>query len=473
MRKLVLGMVARFARLLGERRGGAALMLAVILPVVFAVTALGLEVGSWSVTKAVLQRRADMAAYTAISRYLSGDTAQVAINAGVDIAALNGATAATRTWVGSPTNKLTAGEVTAQLVTGVRDSTSSAVKVVVTTSRSLAFGGLVTALSFDGQLGTKTAVTVTATAYGEILTSAGTGGQPCLVALKSNGTGITVTGGSAISLPSCTARSNAAVSVTNGSSITTPWVYTANAAATVSGGSSITNGTSTVTPTNVTGWGKTAPLYTAAGQMPDPYASNAAITAAFSSLSTSHGTAFTGTWQPSTLSPGTFLSITSGSGAITMTPGTYIVNGNISIGQGTTVTCGIPDGNGGFKPCGAEGVTIIMSGTISFGGGATVTLSAPQSTAVKGGIPGILIAGTSTSTDTLSNGMKPTLTGVIYYPNGTMAVSGGVNVGNSCLEVIAGSVSISNGASFGASCSSYGATPFYSMAGAKSTALVQ
>jgi len=426
---------------------------------VFGATALGLEVGSWSVTKILVQRRADMAAYTATSRYLSGDTAQVAANAGVDIAALNGASAPTRTWAGSPTNKLTAGEVTVQLVSGVRNSANAAMKVVVTTNRSLAFGGLLTAASFGGLLASRPAVTVTATAYGEVLAAGGTGGQPCLVALKSNGTGITVTGGSAISMPNCTARSNAAVSVTNGSAITTPWVYTASAAATVLGSSSITNGTTTVTPNNVSGWAKAAPLYTSAGQAADPYASNTAITAAFNSLSGTKGTAFAGTWQASTLSPGTYSSISSGSGAMTLNPGLYIVNGNINIGNGAAVT--------------GTGVTIVTSGTVSFGGGATVTLSAPLANATSGGIPGIVIAGNSTSTDTLSNGMKPTLTGVVYYPNGTMAISGGVNVGNSCLEVIAGSVSVSNGSGFGASCTNYGATTFFSLSGTQSTALVQ
>jgi hypothetical protein len=58
---------------------------------------------------------------------------------------------------------------------------------------------------------------------------------------------------------------------------------------------------------------------------------------------------------------------------------------------------------------------------------------------------------------------------VVYYPNGTMAISGGVSVGNGCLEMIAGSLSISNGSSFGSSCSSYGAATFPSMPGTPGT----
>jgi hypothetical protein len=399
-----------------------------------------------------------MAAYAAIMRYEAGDTAQVATGIGVDVAAMNGATASAPTW-SAATNTTTASDVTVAFVSGVRTSTDPAMKAVVTTSVPLSLGGLVTSLSFNSVLAARTAVTISATAYAEDYTpsgATGTGGYPCATALKnsaSGGTGVTVTGGSAVNLSSCNVRSNAGVSVTNGSSITTPWVY--GTSVTVSGGSSITNGTTSVT-SSPTPPDTTAPIDITSTPLTDPYSNaqtpdttNAAIASDFASLNPGSGTAFNGTWQNNTgansLNPGTFSSITSGSGNINLNPGVYIVNGNISIGNGATLT--------------GSDVTIITSGTVSFGGGSTVTLSAAPSGSnpgtAAGAIPGILIAGNSTSTDTLSNGMKPTLTGVIYYPNGTMAISGGVNVGNSCLEVFAGSLSISNGASFGSSCSSY------------------
>jgi hypothetical protein len=325
----------------------------------------------------------------------------------------------------------------------------NAMEVVVTTSVPLLVGKRWTTI---------TAQTVSAKAYAEIQTTGGTpgtpgtGGQPCAAALNKNGTGVTVTGGSAVNLASCNVRSNAGVSVTNGSSITAPWVY--GATITVSGGSSITNGTTTVN-SSPTPPDTTAPIDITSSQLADPYAGNTSIVADFASLSPGSGTAFNGSWQSSTLNPGTYSSITSGSGSMTLNPGLYIVNGNINISNGATVT--------------GAGVTIVTSGTVSFGGGATVTLSAPLSGTTSGGIPGVLIAGNSASTDTLSNGMKPTLTGVVYYPNGTMAISGGVSVGNGCLEMIAGSLSISNGSSFGSSCSSYGAATFPSMPGTPGT----
>jgi hypothetical protein len=102
-----------------------------------------------------------------------------------------------------------------------------------------------------------------------------------------------------------------------------------------------------------------------------------------------------------------------------------------------------------------------------------VTLSAPLSGATSGAIPGVLIAGNSTGSDTLSNGMVPTLTGVIYYPNGTISIVGGVHAGNSCLELLAGSISFSNGSGFAASCANYAASTFTSVGGTQATELVQ
>ncbi len=454
MRQLALRIVARSRRLVTDRHGAVAITLALIVPALMGALALALEVGSWSVTKVELQRRADQAAYAAIMRYESGDNAQTATGIGVDIAALNGATAATPTW-SAATNTTTASDVSVALVAGVRTTSDKAMKAVITTSVPLSFGGLVAGLAFNNILGSQTAVTLTATAYAEIQITGGTpgtGGQPCAVALKSNGTGITVSGGSSVDLSGCNVRSNARISVTNGAHVVTPWAY--GATITISGGSSISNGTNTVT-SSPTPPDTTAPIDLTTVQIGDPYAGNTSISADFSSLSPGSGTAFNGTWQASTLQPGTYSSITSGSGPITMEPGLYIVNGNISTGQGATVT--------------GTGVTIVTSGTVSFGGGSTVTLSAPVENTTTGGIPGVLIAGNSTGTDTLSNGMEPTLTGVIYYPNGTMSISGGVKVGNNCLEVIAGSLSISGGSTFGATCSQYGTAAFPSMPGTPGT----
>jgi hypothetical protein len=61
---------------------------------------------------------------------------------------------------------------------------------------------------------------------------------------------------------------------------------------------------------------------------------------------------------------------------------------------------------------------------------------------------------------------------VVYYPNATLSMSGSAGA-SSCLEVIAGSLTFSNSASLGASCSSYGAATFSSLPGTPTASLVQ
>jgi Flp pilus assembly protein TadG len=443
-------LAARLLRLAAERRGSVALLLALVMPVLVGSTALALEVGSWSVMKSVLQRRADMAAYAATLRYQLGDSAQTATNVGIQVAALNGATASAPTW-NSGTNTTTASDVTVAVVSGVRSASDKAMKVVVTTSMPLSIGRYFT---------TSTAVTVSATAYAEVVTtSSGSGGQPCAVALNPNGSGVSITGGITVNTPSCTVRSNAGFSITNGSTVDTPAVYAASAA-TVSGGSTISNGTSSVTQANIGTWTNSAPLYQSDGTIVDPYASNTSVQNAFAELSSGHGSAYSESNGANTsMSAGTYSSISINDATVTMNPGLYIVNGNVSIGNQATVT--------------GSGVTIVTSGSVSFAGGSSVTLSAPLSGATSGAIPGVLIAGNSTGSDTLSNGMVPTLTGVIYYPNGTISIVGGVHAGNSCLELLAGSISFSNGSGFAASCANYAASTFTSVGGTQATELVQ
>jgi hypothetical protein len=445
-------------RLRTDRRGTVATIVGLAATALFAVTALGLEVATWSVGTIELQTRADLTAFAAATLVKNGSSAQTAATTAANVAALNGAAAANCGWSGA-TNTEACSDVSISLVSGVVNATDQAMKVVTTRSIPLVIGPLFT---------TQTAVTVSATSIAEITVTFGSGGggvQPCITTLSTSGVGVNVQGGTSV-LSGCSIRSNSGVTVANGASITAPYVY-ANGTVTIGGGSQITTGgsnPSTVTPNTVGGWTNAAPLYESAGTISDPYANDSAIQNAFAELSPGQGTAWSGTWQPSTLNPGTYASITSGSGNITLNPGTYIVNGNISVGNGASFS----------NNSTAGGVTIIMSGTMTLGGGSTVTLNAPASTSSVG-IPGVLIAGNGTGTWTLGNGAVPTLTGLLYYPHGQVSVAGGVGVKQGCLELVANSLSVTNGASlssFSAACSNYGdesfpalpPTPIYTVA---------
>ena len=116
------------------------------------------------------------------------------------------------------------------------------------------------------------------------------GGQPCAVALKTSGIGISITGGGVVNTPNCTLRSNSgAVVGGNSPPSTTSWLYATSVA--INGHfSTITNGSSTVDQGNVGSWNNSAPLDVTSSTIRDPYADNTAIQNAFKSLRPGTGT---------------------------------------------------------------------------------------------------------------------------------------------------------------------------------------
>ncbi len=203
------------------------------------------------------------------------------------------------------------------------------------------------------------------------------------------------------------------------------------------------------------------------GTISDPYASNAAVAAALAGLGgASPGGAINVQWSPApvVLQPGTYSSITTNfwsnfgsTPAVTFAPGTYYVNGNVSLS--------------GYVA--GSGVTIVASGTVQIGAGA-VSLTAPLAQAA-GGVPGMLLIGTTTSAVTLiSGGNTATLAGVIYFPHAPLTVTGGVTATSAnCLEVIAATVTITGGSSLGGTCQSFGAASFAATPALTTVALVQ
>ncbi len=212
-----------------------------------------------------------------------------------------------------------------------------------------------------------------------------------------------------------------------------------------------------------TGADPTAP--SSPGTISDPYGSNAAVTAALAKLG-SGGTAINQGWaaNPVVLQPGTYSSITTAdwqtfgnATAVTFAPGTYYVNGNVSLS--------------GYVA--GSGVTIVASGTVQIQAG-TVSLSAPLATATQG-IPGMLLVGkTSTGFTLISSGNTASLAGVMYFPNAPVTITGGVTAtAAGCLELIASTVTIGGGSTVGGNCSSFGATSFSATAPVTVVALVQ
>jgi Flp pilus assembly protein TadG len=403
-------------------------MTAIMAPVMIMVMAMGIEVTSWSVANLELQRIADISAWAGARQYIVGSNSQSATQTSANLAEING--------VSGPL-------ITAQIVPGVRVTADTAMKVTVRRNIAKSFSLIFPAAS--------SSVTVSATAIAEIVSSASNSPQPCLLALKANGGGVTdltLNGSASVTSTDCSVVSNAGITLTGSSYLKVNGVYSGGAITYPNWNTNAIQGPGQAYPNS-------APVA-------DPYATNPAVQSDFSQLSSGGKADPNTSYQTVTITPGTYSSLTlGGSSTVTLSPGTYFVNGNVTF-------------NGASKVNGT-GVTIIFSGTLSDAGSSSVSLTAP--TASSGvGIPGILFAGNSTSASGFSGSVSLPLTGVIYYPNGNMSFTGSASsTGAHCSEVIAGTISLSGASTVSATgcATTYGAAPFSSTPGTSAIALVE
>ncbi len=407
--------------------------------------ALGLDESQGVIAKIQLQRIADIASMAGGLRGASTATGVPSLCASVshalycadtsaaaDSAEVNGVQGATtRSW-NDATFTLTDNMVTAAIISGVKTASDPAIKVTVSRSLPSIF-----AYPVDGQAN----YIVSATAASEIFTSpstATTGTQPCMTSLTGN---VTFSSGVLDLNGGCSLRSNAAVTL-NGT----------------------INALSIYAATTISGYANNVPEHPNAGQIPDPYATNTAIQTAFSDLTTQPTKTYIGA---NTISPGTYpsIAITCSNCNTTMSPGLYVVEGNFSI-------------TGANSNVSGSGVTIVVGGTVNIAGtqGSNLNVSAPGTSATNGAIPGVLLAGNGTSGVTIGGSNAFTYSGVLYFPNSNMTFTGTTNASNSCLEVLAGSITVNGNENFVSSnCSNLGATSFGSVPvpGASTASLVE
>ena len=430
-------------RLHRDRRGAVALWIALTVPTLLMALGLGIEVASWSVVQVDLQRIADAAALAGSMNYTQTNSGQLATNAAANLAEVNGiAGASSRTW-NSGTQTLSDNNITAALVSGIKFTSDVSIKVIVTKSIPLMFANVFSSLG---------SITVTGTAWSELITtpsSASSSAQPCFGALQTpaqGGTGISMSGYTALSDPNCSLLSNGNISLSGSGNLNTDGIYAAGSISIpfwvpVTGSKNSSNGT-----------------------ISDPYQSDAALQTALGQLSNTTGSGdacpsctanFTGS-----ISPGTYSSFTTtGYSNVTMNPGLYVIDGPISFSGNTTIT--------------GTGVTIVSSGSVTVGGSFTGNLTAPGTSPTGGAVPGILMAGTGSSVS-FSGGFSFPYTGVLYFPNASVSLSGSTTLGSSgCSELIGGSLTLSGSASFSGNCSSYGAPSYGSLPATTSVSLVQ
>jgi hypothetical protein len=434
---------------IADRRGSVALWLALITPALTMTLAMAVEVAGWSVVRVQTQRAADVAAVAGTLAYQKSGNAQSAATIAARVAELNGiAGQATPTW-NNTSQTLTDNKISASVKTGVVNASQKQMAVTVTQDITLSLAKIFT---------NNSTVTVTATGSAEMVgttvTTGGGGGQPCILGLAGDDTGVTtandVTFQGNTTLGGCTIRSDGGIQVGGSTTINAPDLY---AAGTINKqGSSVINAT----------------LHQNAGQIPDPYASVTSVQTALTSVDTATATTLSCS-NSCTVSPGTYSGISLQSGTtMTMQAGLYNIRGNISLTGQSTIK--------------GDGVTLLMGrGTgstysISIAGGSMVRLTAPTTTAAAstGGIAGIVFGSLSSANAVFNGNSSIQFQGLIYYPNGTIDLTGtsdsGSTSGSACTQIIAAYVKLGGNATYTSNgCAGYGTRRFDSMPSTTST----
>ena len=473
------------------RRGSVAVWIALMTPMLVMAMAFGIEVGGWEAARMSAQRTADVSANAGAMNYKASLNAQTAATFAARMAQLNGASGtASPTWSSSCsgsctspcTGTLTDNQIIAQVIScsGVVTNSDVMIKVSVQKTVPAAMSSLFSSTS---------SYTLTGTSTSELVTSNGTptgaaAGQPCLLALSTSGQ-ITGSGSTYITMPTCTMVSNGTITFSGAGTLDTAGIFAGGAIS---------------IPTWFTIDGTQNPN---AGTITDPYASNTALqsaltnTAALTGVTSiacgsvggvngtagqytgnnncngtnslpNGGTCSSASGVVCTMYSGNYGSwVVSAGGPYTfnLQPGLYQFNGPITLTQNTTT-------NG-------SAVTIITSGAFTgsntFNFYVTAPTVAQASSASPNSIPGVALAGNSTSQATVSGSVNFVIDGVIYFPNAVFNASGATSgsstspgmggTSNACMEIIASSIYTSGYSNYSSNCSSLGATSFTSTAG--------
>jgi Flp pilus assembly protein TadG len=354
-----------------DQRGQTTIVIALSIFSLCGMAGLAADVGTLFRAKRVLQTAADAAAIAAAAEARYGDSVAVA----KDMAARNGATDGTNGYT-----------VTVNTVSG-------GYQVIATQS----------APTYFMRLFHLNSMTVSATAV-----AGNYAASNCIYALDPSGIDVGLTGTANLNMPDCGVIINSGSS--NGLNMTGTSSLTA-ASIGIVGGYNTTNNAN-YSPQPVTG---VAPAPNPLAWLSAPSYSTA------SCLSDPHLTGGTNTIGPS-VSGGTVcyngLSI-SGSGAQTMTPGTYIINGAFSM-----------SGSGSLS---GSGVTIYLAppnGSLSLTGSGSLNVSAP--TDPSNPYNGILFYEDPADTNNMkiTGSTGSTLQGIFYAPNAALTLSGssGANI---------------------------------------------
>jgi Flp pilus assembly protein TadG len=412
--------IAQFA---GDRAGAATVIIALTLTALVGFAALGTEVAGWYFIRRTMQGAADSAAFSAA------------------LAKWNGASTAAYT---SEANSVTAGygfvdgsnnavvTVNSPPASGAYTADSNAVEVIISRPQPLQLARVF--LSGPPTLNTRAVATLNPF------------GSACVLALdRSDITDVSDNGNTTLNLNSC----NLYVNSPSNSALQLKGQATINAEAAFISGNYTTSGQASLNTT--------AGTFTGASAANDPYAdvpipSYSGCDQTNYSLNGNKSASFSpGSSGVMVFCKGMSLS---GGATVSLSPGTYIMNGgSFSMSGGSSIT-------------GTGGVTIILTGsgsdyaTASISGGSTVNITAPTS----GSLAGLAFfqdrnapQTSSPPPNSFTGGTTQNITGAIYFPNQGMTFNGGTNTGGAiCTQLVGLTITFNGNAAFNNNCKGVG-----------------
>ena len=406
----------RFQTLSRANRGAIAVQVAIMLVALLGFVALGTEIVMMFFITREMQSAADAAVLGALTAESTGYPSDYTQEA-QSIAATAGFVDGQYGTVVAVNSPPTLGSYAGQ---------SGALEVVITQPETLMLVGLLRGNPFTLQ--------VHATAIG------GSGYGACALSLKTAGSGtFALSGGVTVNFIDCdlAVNSSSSQSITLGGSAVLNVRNVSNVGDESLSGGAVINASGSVT--------------SHASPAANPYA--AYTVSPFSGcLKNSYSI---GNGNTATLSPGVYCNGMSFAGAavVTLSPGVYIVDrGTFSVSNGAKVT--------------GTGVTIVLTSstgsnyaTANFAGGAITSFTAPSTGATAGlaffADPRAPVGQTSD----LSNGASTTITGALYFPTQALKFSGGTSTGSACMQLVAYTITVGNGATVRAGCTGTGVLP--------------
>lgn len=395
---------ALLARFKSNRDANTAIMFGLTLPLIVGAAGLGVETGYWYFKDRELQTAADVAAYAGAVEKRGGASENQVDSAAQNEAEEHGFDPA----VGNI-------QVNTPPTSGTHQNTK-AVEVILTAPVERFFTALFA----------QTEVTLSArgvAAYED-------GGNACILALDPEASGaVTFTGNALTMINGCNVMSNSladdALIVTGSADVTVPCVLAA-------GGISVDDGLTLTTCAEPNSY--VPPANDPYAGVPEPTVSGPCL-----SLPSGNGAA--------TLSPGRYCGGGNLKGNKTFSPGVYIIDGgNFRINAGANVI--------------GSGVTFFLTNnaTVDFNGSATISLAAPTTGTNKG----ILFRGDNDNDynfNKFNGNASSSLTGALYFPSQDVEFLGNFSGSNGCLRVVSRTMKFTGSTTMNSDCTAAGLDP--------------